>query len=157
MGVICIIKNALKKLMVDPDEKPSINFQSLEFKVTSGRVINLKNVKSKTFYLEFLEYILEPPKALNKSRVEYDLSEDLFYECLRNTCNTIREPKLVALQSKILHNITNCRANLNKWNIASTDICEFCNENIKDDIVHALSKCANTKKCIQEIKKSSQS
>ena len=99
--------------MVDPDEKPCINFQSLEFKVTSGRVINLRKVRSKTFYLEFLEYILEPPKALNKWCVEYDLSKDIFYECLWNTSNTIRDPKLVALQFKILHNITDCRANLN--------------------------------------------
>ena len=73
------------------------------------------------------------------------------YECPWNTRNTIKEPKLVALQFKILHNITNCRANLNKWNIAPTDICEFCNENVKDDIVHALFNCANTKKCIQEV------
>ena len=151
MGVICMIKNALKKLIVDPDEEPCINFQSKEFKLASGRVINLEKVKSKTFYLEFLEYILEPPKALNKWRVEYGLSEDIFYECLRNTRNTIKEPKLVALQFKILHNITNCRANLNKWNIAPTDICEFCNENVKDDIVHALFNCANTKKCILEV------
>ena len=55
-------KNALKKLMVDPDEKPCITFQSLEFKVSSGRVINLKKVKSKSFHLEFLEYILEPQR-----------------------------------------------------------------------------------------------
>ena len=80
MGVICIIKNALKTLMVDPDGGSCINFHCIEFKVTSGTVINLKKVKSKTFYLEFLEYILKPPKALNKWRVEYGLSEGIFYE-----------------------------------------------------------------------------
>ena len=88
-----MIKNALKKLIVDPDEESCINFQSKEFKLTSGRVINLKKVKSKTFYLEFLEYILEPPKTLNKWRVEYGLSENIFYECLRNTRNAIKEQK----------------------------------------------------------------
>ena len=111
--------------MVDPDGKPCIHYQSIEFKVTSSRIINLKTVKRERFYLESLEYILEPPEALNKWRVEYGLSEDIFYECLRNTSNTIKEPKLVALSFKILHNTTYCRANLNKWNTEPTYICEF--------------------------------
>ena len=51
----------------------------------------------------------------------------------------------------MLHNITNCRANLNKWNIAPTDICEFGNEKVTDDIVHALFNCANTKQSIPEV------
>ena len=40
---------------------------------------------------------------------------------------------------------------MNKWNIAPTDICEFCNENVKEDIVHALFNCANTKKMYTEV------
>ena len=45
MGVICMIINALKKLIVDPDEEPCINFQSKEFKLASGRVINARKGK----------------------------------------------------------------------------------------------------------------
>ena len=75
----------------------------------------------------------------------------MFYESLPLVPKCTKEPKLFALQFKIIHSITNCKYNQCKWQIADNDICDFCTADKQDDIIHALCECEHTKSVLTEI------
>ena len=151
LGLLSAVKCAAKVIDVDLSIKPLINFQNREFKLSSGRLIDINKAKSRYFYTEFLEDILEAPTAISKWRIDYNLLEDKFYRSLTLVRICTKEPKLLAVQFKIIHNIVNCKSNLHKWNISEGDICEFCKTSEKDEIIHALCKCEHTKQFLKEI------
>ena len=151
LGILSSVKSAIKLINVDLSKRPFVDFQSREFKLCSGRLINLKKAKSRDFYTEFLEDNLEAPTAIFKWLKDYDLNEDMFYKSLPMVQTCTKEPKLLALQFKIIHNIINCKSNLFKWKISEDDICEFCKTSEKDDIIHALFRCDHTKQFLTEI------
>ena len=111
---------------MDLSIRPAINFQSREFELSSGRLIDLKKAKSRDFYTEFLEDVLEAPTAISKWRIGHNLNEDIVYKSLPLVNKCTKEPKLIALQFKIIRNIVNCKSKLHKWNISEDDTCEFC-------------------------------
>ena len=145
LGMLSAVKRAANFMNVNLSIKPIINFQSYQYKLNSGRLVDLKKAKSRDFYTDFLQDNLEPPAAINKWRIEYDFDEDLFYNSLPLAKKCTKEPRLLAIQFKILHNITNCKSNLHKWKISENDICEFCESNKRDDIIHAFCECEHTK------------
>ena len=97
----------------------------------------LTSLKCKYFYNEYIEFNLEPASAMSKWRTEYSLDENICYQSLPLAKQCTKEPKLLAVQFKLTHNIINCRSNKRKWNISDSDTCEFCSPSILDDIVHA--------------------
>ena len=151
LGILSAVKCAAKIINVDLSLRPAMNFQSREFRLSSGRLIDIKNAKSKDFYTEFLEDMLEAPTAISKWRNRYNFNEDIFYESLPLVKKCTKEPKLLAVQFKIIHNIVNCKSNLHKWNISEDDACEFCETRETNDILHALYKCEHTKLFLTEI------
>ena len=64
---------------------------------------------------------------------DYNLPEEIYYNSFILAKKCSQEPKLVALQLKIVYNIINCNVNLFKWNISNTDTCEFCESGEKDN------------------------
>ena len=55
------------------------------------------------------------------------------------------------MQFKIIHNITNCRENLKRWNLANDEICEFCDLKINDNLKHSLFEREFSKIIINEV------
>ena len=145
LGILSAVKHAIKFINVDILTKPDLDIQSREFKLNSGRLLNIKKAKSKDFYIEFIEDNLEAPTALLKWNINLNFDEDIFYKSLPLVKKCTREPKLLAVQFKIIHNITNCKSNLFKWRISENDTCDFCTSNQRDDLIHALCKCNHTK------------
>ena len=82
------VKHAANFMNVNLSTKRLINFQSYQYKMNSGRLVDLKKAKSRDFYTEFLQDNLEPPAAINKWRVEQGFDEDLFYNSLPLTKTT---------------------------------------------------------------------
>ena len=117
----------------------------------SGRQIDIAKAKSKDFYNEFVELKLESPVSCGRWFTEYNLPEEVFYNSLILAKRSTQEPKLVSLQFKIIHDIVNCNKNLFKWKISNSKICEFCKSGKKDTIVHALGKCALTRKFLNDV------
>ena len=150
-GLLSAVKCAVNVINVDLSKRPVVNFQSREFKLGSGRLIDMKKAKSRDFYTEFLEDNLEAPTAIYKWLRDYNLNEDKFYKSLPLVQKCTKEPKLLAVQFKIIHNIINCKTNLYKWKISEDDICEFCKTSEKDNIIHALCKCDHTKQFLTEV------
>ena len=136
---------------MDTTLKPEIDFTSQQFILWSGRKINLKKAKSKDFYYEYVDFELEPPASYRRWVLEKHVSEDLYYKSLSLVKQCTNEPKLLAMQFKIIHYITNCGENLKKWNIAEESACQFCQTNKTDTVVHALYDCEITWKYITEI------
>ena len=114
LGVLNAVKQASGRLWVDLSIKPNVDFESKVFKVSTGKYILLDKSKSRDFYDKFIDFILEPPAALQKWVRNYSLNEDIFYNSLILTKKRSSESKLLALQFKIIHNITNCRENLKR-------------------------------------------
>ena len=144
LGILSAVKSAVKVMNLDLSTTPAINFQSRTFKLNSGRIIDITKAKSRDFYHEFLEDDLEPASAICKWRTDYNLNEYIFYNSLPLAKKCTKEPKLIAIQFKIIHNIINCNSNLYKWKITESDVCEFCSSNERDDLIHALCKCEYT-------------
>ena len=115
----------------------------------SGKTINLSKCKSKTFYLEFINFRLEPPTFLFRWSEKYSLDESSFYNSLHLAKKCTQEPKLLAIQFKIIHDITNCVVNLCKWNISDSDKCECCNA--QDTMIHALTECPFTLQGVTDV------
>ena len=136
---------------MDLSIKPTLNIQSTNFRLSSGKIIDINKAKSKDFYNEYIEFNLEPASALRKWRIEYSLDEDIFYQSLPLAKQCTKEPKLLAFQFKLIHNIVNCRSNLRKWNISDSDTCEFCSHGVPDDIIHALCQCEYSTKFLTDI------
>ena len=67
---------------MDLSIKPSVDFESKAFKVSTGKYILLDKSNSKYFYDAFIDLILEPPAALQKWFRNYSLNEDIFYNSL---------------------------------------------------------------------------
>ena len=93
MGIISAVKLFLKAINVDMSIKPKNNVNDYEQKVSSGKIINLNKCKSKTFYLEFVNFALEPSSSLQKWSENYHLDESVFYnslplakKCTRDRC-----------------------------------------------------------------------
>ena len=151
LGVLNAVKQASGRLWVDLSIKPNVDFESKVFKVSTGKYILLDKSKSRDFYDEFIDLILEPPAALQKWVRNYSLNEDIFYNSLILTKKSTSESKLLALQFKIIHNITNCRENLKRWNLSNDEICEFCDLKINDNLKHSLFECEFSKIIINEV------
>ena len=117
----------------------------------SGKRVNLAKSRSKEYYKEFIDIVLEATIACGKWFREYSLSQDKFYNSLVMAKRCSTEAKLLAIQFKIIHNLVNCNGNLYKWKISDTDLCEFCNLSVKDNIVHALYECPSTAKALVSI------
>ena len=130
--------------------KPEIDFTSQQFTLWSGRKIHLKKAKSKDFYSELIDFELEPPASYRRWVLERHASEDLYYKSLLFVKQSTNEPKLLAMQFKIIHYITNCGENLKKWNIVKDNVCKFCQTNKVDTVVHALYECELTRKYIRD-------
>ena len=150
LGILSIIKKASKHCNVDIALKPEIDFASQQFILWSGRNINLKKANSKDFYFEYVDFELEPAASYRKWVLKHQASEDLYYKSLSLVKQCTTEPKLLAIQFKIVHYITNCGENLKKWNIAEENVCKFCQTNEIDTVVHALYGCELTWKYIME-------
>ena len=73
----------------------------------------------------------------------------MFFQSLCLTKKSINEPALLSTQFKVIHNITNCNANLFKWKIKDSDKCTLCSENECDTIMHSLVNCNHSKNIIQ--------
>ena len=151
LGIVSAAKNALKTLNIDLAANNNFDFTSTTFRMLSGRQINITKAKSKDFYNEFIEFKLESPVSCGRWLTDYNLPEEVFYNSLILAKKCTQEPKLVSLQFKIIHNIVNCNANLFRWNISTTEICEFCESGEKDTIVHALSKCTSTRMFLNNV------
>ena len=145
LGILSAIKQAAKALDVDPSRKPALDLQNLKWRLYSGKTIDIKKAKSRDFYAEFVEFNLEPPKSCRKWLEKYNLDEDIFYTSLPLVKQCTSEPKLLATQFKIIHDITNCKSNLYKWKITENDLCDFCLTSTKDDVLHSLGECDSTK------------
>ena len=150
-GILSAIKHAATYLNVDLSIKPTLNIQSTNFRLNSGKIIDINKAKSKNFYNEYIEFNLEPASALRKWRIEYSLDEGIFYQSLPLAKQCTKEPKLLAFQFKLIHNIVNCRSNLRKWNISDSDTCEFCLHDVPDNIIHALCQCEYSTKFVTDI------
>ena len=151
LGIVSAAKNAVKKLNIDLAASENFDFTSTFFRMLSGRQIDIAKAKSKDFYNEFVELKLESPVSCGRWFTEYNLPEEVFYNSLVLAKRSTQEPKLVSLQFKIIHDIVNCNKNLFKWKISNSEICEFCKSGEKDTIVHALGKCALTRKFLNDV------
>ena len=126
-GILSAIKHVATYLNVDLSIKPTLNIQSTNFRLSSGKIIDINKAKSKDFYNEYIECNLEPASALRKWRIEYSLDEDIFYQSLPLAKQCTKEPKLLAFQFKLIHNIVNCRSKLRN----------FFSHDVSYDIIHA--------------------
>ena len=144
LGVISAAKNAAKLIDVDLSQKHTFDSDSTTFTLLSGKRVNIAKSRSKEYYKEFIDIVLEAPIPCGKWFREYSLSQDKFYNSLVMAKRCSTEAKLLAIQFKIIHNLVNCNGNLYKWKISDTDLCEFCNLSVKDNIVHALYECPST-------------
>ena len=115
----------------------------------SGKKLELDNVRSRDFSLEFLNIILKPATALQKWHREYDIN-DSFYNSHPRLRNCTREPKLLAFKLNVLHNIMSCKIYL-KRGIEESDKCQFCEQNLSNDIIHSLTECNFTASSLFEI------
>ena len=77
----------------------------------------------------------------------------MLYKSLPLVKKATKEPKLLALQFKIIHHITNCSENLYKWKITQSDKCDYCNNGEKDSMIHALTQCEFTLNGLQDVLK----
>ena len=68
-------------------------------------------------------------------------NENQFYESMTNARACCKEPRLLAIQFKILNNIWPTGEKLATWKLRLDNLC-FCNT--KDTIVHALHDCVDT-------------
>ena len=150
LGILSAVKAAAKIMNLNLLIKPAIDFQNTEHKLNSGRIVNIKNAKSKDFYDEFLEEKLEAPKSIQNWLLKYNLSEERFYESLPLAKKCTKEPKLLAIQFKITHNIINSKSNLYRWKLVENDRCEFCTADEQDDILHVFCECEHTKRILTE-------
>ena len=130
---------------MDLSRRTDVNFQSRVIKQFSGKTGSLNKYKSKDFHNEFNYLSLEPATALGNWVREFNLDEDIFYASLPLVKKSTSEPKLLSMQFKIIHQITNCGSKLNKWKIARSDKCQFGNYNMTDNVRHALGECESTK------------
>ena len=144
LGILSAIKQAARILDVDFSRKPTLDIKNLNLRLYSGKMVNIEKAKSKDFYSEFVELTLEPPISCRKWLENYSLNEDIFYESLPLVKKCTSETKLLATQFKIIHNITNCKSNLYKWEISNSDLCDFCATAKKDDLFHSLGECEST-------------
>lgn len=149
-SILNAVKSAVKYTGIDLTVKREYNFSSTIVSVLSGRKLNLTKAKSKDYYNEFVELISEPPKSVNFWRINHDIDEDTYFNSLILTKRSTREPKLIAQQFKIVHNILNCNSNLFKWKISITDVCQFCDSKAIDTTLHALYECPSTKKVLKD-------
>ena len=136
---------------MDLSIKPNVYFESKIFKVSNGKYILLDKSKSRDFYDEFIDLILEPSAALQIWVRNYSLNEDIFYNSLILTNTSTIESKLLALQFKIIHNITNGREILKRWSLANDEICEVCDLKINDNLQHSLCECEFSKILINKV------
>ena len=151
LGIVSAAKNAVKSLDINLSARENFDFTYTIFRMISGRQLDIAKAKSKDFYQEFIELKLVAPVSCGRWLNEHNIPEEVFYNSLMLAKKCTQEPKLIALQFKIIHNIVNCNANLFKWNISSTDICELCGAGEKDSIIHVLSKCAVTKLFLSDV------
>ena len=78
MGITSTIKAYPNLMDIELSIKPVIYSENNEIKVLSEKTINLSKSKSKTFYLKFLNFRLEPPTSLFKWSEKHSLDEALF-------------------------------------------------------------------------------
>ena len=67
----------------------------------------------------------------------------------RSSKNVQKEPKLLATQFKIIHDITNCAVNLCKWNVIDSERCEYCN--VQNSMIHSFVECPATRQGIKDV------
>ena len=131
--------------------RPQHYRQRTLFRVISGTHIDLKMAKCKHFYKEFLLGKEGFPTALTQWQREQNLDDDIFFNSLPRTLQATKETKLIAFQFKIINNIVNNNANLYKWKIKESNLCEFCHENKVDDVVHEFTSCTWTRNIIAAV------
>ena len=132
-------------------EKPQHRQVKIQYKMLSGRTINITKCKCKDFYIEFVEKQIERPTALSNWQEDYQVLDSIFYSSLPLAISSTKETKLVAFQFKIIHNVVNHNSNLRKWGIKDTDRCDLCNRDEVDNTVHGFVTCPWTTRKIVEI------
>ena len=124
-----------------PDEwllGPSLlNETSNIFETRFSQKINISKAKSRLFYPIFLENDIEPPIAMLRW-LKGGVKDDTFNESMSLARKSTLETKLLSNLLKITQQIWPVGANLERWKLASTNICKFCNN--VDDIFHAFCK-----------------
>ena len=114
----------------------------------SGNILDTATAKCKDYYNEFIEHDKHPPTSLNYW-LQHRANDEQVLKSLRIIRNCTTDTKLIAFQFKIVHNIVACKANLFKWEIATTENCDYCQE--RDDLMHSLVQCPASVILISEI------
>ena len=96
------------------------------------------------FYTEFIKVIYETPSQLSKWQETNRIEADSVLLSFTKAKKSLTEPKILSLQFKIIHNITNCGANLAKWGIKENKLCNYCRTPEIDTVTHALVECPTT-------------
>ena len=155
MGICSAVKKAVQNNPIVNDacriNRPNINFHNLIFRFKSTKTIDISKSRSKHFYEEFVNEKLEPPSVMKMWFQDLHFNHDHVYKSLLLIKNSVKEPKLLAIQFKIVHNITNCGSNLVKWKIKCDKMCEFCDDNVTDTLMHSLFECKTTKSWLRSI------
>ena len=100
---------------------------------------NVMKLKSKKIYWKYLEKIVRQPSAIQHWISEFPFFHDNdFAEIFSNAYNT-GDVKLQSFQYKILNRIFACNYMLNKWGIANSAKCTYC-EDI-DTLEHYFYYC----------------
>ena len=82
------------------------------------------------------------PTALDRWLETFEIIEDDWKVIFKQPYLSARETKLQSIQYKILHRIIPCRKWLYKQKVIDSQICNQCNENEVDDILHHFIKCS---------------
>ena len=135
------------------EDKPQIDFSCTRHRMITGKYIDISQAKSRDYYREFLELKTGFASALIKWTDNYHIDEEVFYNSLPRTKRSTGNTQLIAFQFKIMHNIINNRDNLYKWKISDSNVCQKCNENAKEDIIHEFVNCKWSKEVIRLIGK----
>ena len=154
-GIVSAVKKMLYSgvvgKMIDLKVRPLIQFETNVLYVDTNELINISLAKSKSFYDFFIRIKIEEPACALYWSQNYNVSNDLLFNSL-NLCKiATKEAKIMSLQFKVVHNITNCGVNLKKWGIRDSDLCLFCDENVSDTLVHALVDCKKSRELIEDV------
>ncbi len=100
---------------------------------------SVNQLKCKQFYSVFIEKIFNKPSCIYGWMQSFTVPEEDWKFYFKIPFETTSETKLQSFQYKIINRIFACNAQLFKWKIKPSSLCQHCG--VQDDIIHYFVDC----------------
>lgn len=123
--------------------------------VLNGNKMPMSSLSCKLLYGFFVQHKQRLPACINKWTQDFpkfvEAADDLWENIFKLPFNTIEETKIQSFQFKLIHRIINCNKKLFDMKLIDNPVCNYCNNNIIDDLKHFFLWCPQVFKFWQSL------